>query len=200
VRGLRFQRFVGQTDEPRLFICEEIESSGRRGRTARDFGAGRPNDAKQNSEAKGDGARKHNYCEQGLFARSRNSLESLSLTAESAEFIPFPACAGPQRPHNLCATHVMPKRTDLKSILIIGAGPIVIGRPANSTIPVPRLQGAQEEGYRVILVNSNPATIMTDPEFADVTYIEPLTLECSRKSSRSNVPPRFFRPWVVRPR
>lgn len=70
----------------------------------------------------------------------------------------------------------MPKRTDIKSILILGSGPIVIGQACEFDY-----SGAQackvlrQEGYRVILVNSNPATIMTDPEFADATYIEPLT-------------------------
>jgi carbamoyl-phosphate synthase large subunit len=76
----------------------------------------------------------------------------------------------------------MPKRTDLKSILIIGAGPIVIGQACefdySGTQACKALQGG---GLPVILVNSNPATIMTDPEFADVTYIEPLTVEILEK-------------------
>jgi len=68
----------------------------------------------------------------------------------------------------------MPKRTDLESILIIGAVPSSSARLASSTIPAPRpARPLREEGFRVILVNSNPATIMTDPEFADVTYIGP---------------------------
>jgi carbamoyl-phosphate synthase large subunit len=72
----------------------------------------------------------------------------------------------------------MPKRTDLKSILIIGAGPIVIGQACEFDYSgTQACKALKEEGYRVILVNSNPATIMTDPEFADVTYIEPLTVE-----------------------
>ncbi|MEZ5657766.1 MAG: carbamoyl-phosphate synthase large subunit [Burkholderiaceae bacterium] len=72
----------------------------------------------------------------------------------------------------------MPKRTDIQSILIIGAGPIVIGQAVNSTTRARSLQGAARRGsYRVILVNSNPATIMTDPVMADVTYIEPITWE-----------------------
>ena len=72
----------------------------------------------------------------------------------------------------------MPKRTDLKSILIIGAGPIVIGQACEFDYSgTQACKALKEEGYRVILVNSNPATIMTDPEFADVTYIEPLTIE-----------------------
>ncbi len=69
----------------------------------------------------------------------------------------------------------MPKRTDLQSILIIGSGPIVIGQACEFDYSgTQACKALQEEGYRVILVNSNPATIMTDPEFADVTYIEPL--------------------------
>ena len=72
----------------------------------------------------------------------------------------------------------MPKRPDLKSILIIGAGPIVIGQACEFDYSgTQACKALREEGYRVILVNSNPATIMTDPEFADVTYIEPLTVE-----------------------
>ena len=72
----------------------------------------------------------------------------------------------------------MPKRTDLKSILIIGAGPIVIGQACEFDYSgTQACKALKEEGYKVILVNSNPATIMTDPEFADVTYIEPLTVD-----------------------
>jgi len=70
----------------------------------------------------------------------------------------------------------MPKRTDIKSILIIGAGPIVIGQACEFDYSgVQACKALREEGYKVILVNSNPATIMTDPEMADVTYIEPVT-------------------------
>src|SRR5215204_5051495 len=76
----------------------------------------------------------------------------------------------------------MPKRTDLKSIIIIGAGPIVIGQACEFDYSgTQACKALREEGYRVILVNSNPATIMTDPEFADVTYIEPLTIEFLEK-------------------
>ncbi len=72
----------------------------------------------------------------------------------------------------------MPKRTDLETILIIGAGPIIIGQACEFDYSgTQACKSLKEEGYRVVLVNSNPATIMTDPEFADVTYIEPLTLE-----------------------
>ena len=70
----------------------------------------------------------------------------------------------------------MPKRTDIKSILIIGAGPIVIGQACEFDYSgTQACRVLKAEGLRVILVNSNPATIMTDPEMADVTYIEPIT-------------------------
>src|SRR5216110_1038917 len=70
----------------------------------------------------------------------------------------------------------MPKRTDIKSILVIGAGPIVIGQACEFDYSgVQACKALKDEGYRVILVNSNPATIMTDPEVADATYIEPIT-------------------------
>ncbi|HQY28000.1 MAG TPA: carbamoyl phosphate synthase large subunit, partial [Burkholderiaceae bacterium] len=70
----------------------------------------------------------------------------------------------------------MPKRTDLQSILIIGAGPIVIGQACEFDYSgAQACKALRQEGFRVILVNSNPATIMTDPETADVTYIEPIT-------------------------
>jgi carbamoyl-phosphate synthase large subunit len=76
----------------------------------------------------------------------------------------------------------MPKRTDLESILIIGAGPIVIGQACEFDYSgTQACKALKEEGFRVILVNSNPATIMTDPEFADVTYIEPLTADILEK-------------------
>jgi len=72
----------------------------------------------------------------------------------------------------------MPKRTDIESILIIGAGPIVIGQACEFDYSgVQACKALREEGYRVILVNSNPATIMTDPEMADAIYIEPITWE-----------------------
>ena len=72
----------------------------------------------------------------------------------------------------------MPKRTDVQSILIIGAGPIVIGQACEFDYSGTQATRAlKEEGYRVILVNSNPATIMTDPDLADATYIEPITVD-----------------------
>ena len=76
----------------------------------------------------------------------------------------------------------MPKRTDLKTILLIGSGPIVIGQGAEFDYSGTQAARAlREEGYRVVLVNSNPATIMTDPEVADRTYIEPVTPEWVEK-------------------
>jgi len=76
----------------------------------------------------------------------------------------------------------MPKRTDLKSILIIGAGPIIIGQACEFDYSgAQACKALREEGYRVILVNSNPATIMTDPEMADATYIEPITWQVVEK-------------------
>ncbi|NWG26536.1 MAG: carbamoyl-phosphate synthase large subunit, partial [Pseudorhodoplanes sp.] len=76
----------------------------------------------------------------------------------------------------------MPKRTDIKSILIIGAGPIVIGQACEFDYSgTQACKALKEEGYRIVLVNSNPATIMTDPELADATYIEPITPEIVTK-------------------
>src|SRR6202045_1128092 len=75
----------------------------------------------------------------------------------------------------------MPKRTDIGSILVLGAGPIVIGQACEFDYSGAQgCKALKAEGYRVILVNSNPATIMTDPELADATYVEPLTLESVR--------------------
>ena len=76
----------------------------------------------------------------------------------------------------------MPKRTDIKSILIIGAGPIVIGQACEFDYSgTQACKALKEEGDRIILINSNPATIMTDPEIADRTYVEPITAEFVEK-------------------
>src|SRR5438128_3307029 len=76
----------------------------------------------------------------------------------------------------------MPKRADIHSVLIIGAGPIIIGQACEFDYSgTQACKALWEEGYRIVLVNSNPATIMTDPEFADRTYIEPITPECVEK-------------------
>ena len=76
----------------------------------------------------------------------------------------------------------MPKRTDISSILIIGAGPIIIGQACEFDYSgTQACKALKEEGYRVILVNSNPATIMTDPDLADATYIEPINTKTLEK-------------------
>jgi carbamoyl-phosphate synthase large subunit len=83
----------------------------------------------------------------------------------------------------------MPKRTDIKSIAIIGAGPIIIGQACEFDYSgAQACKALREEGYRVILINSNPATIMTDPEMADATYIEPITPEIVAKILRHERP------------
>src|SRR6188474_3132010 len=91
------------------------------------------------------------------------------------------------RPESTCSisdlVHVlMPRRTDISSILIIGAGPIVIGQAAEFDYSgTQAAKTLKAEGYRIVLVNSNPATIMTDPELADATYVEPITPEIVAK-------------------
>ncbi len=76
----------------------------------------------------------------------------------------------------------MPKRADINSVLIIGSGPIVIGQACEFDYSgTQACRVLRAEGLRVILINSNPATIMTDPDLADATYVEPLTVECSRR-------------------
>ena len=76
----------------------------------------------------------------------------------------------------------MPKRKDLKRILVIGAGPIIIGQACEFDYSgTQACKALKDEGYKVILINSNPATIMTDPRVADKTYIEPITIEILEK-------------------
>jgi carbamoyl-phosphate synthase large subunit len=88
----------------------------------------------------------------------------------------------------------MPKRTDISTILIIGAGPIIIGQACEFDYSgTQACKALREEGYRIVLVNSNPATIMTDPDMADRTYLEPITPEIPAAS-------RCCRPWAARPR
>src|SRR5438034_8948078 len=83
----------------------------------------------------------------------------------------------------------MPKRTDISSILIIGAGPIVIGQACEFDYSgTQAVKALKAEGYRVVLINSNPATIMTDPEISDATYIEPLTPEFVEKVREKEKP------------
>lgn len=76
----------------------------------------------------------------------------------------------------------MPKRSDIRTILIIGSGPIVIGQGCEFDYSgTQACKALKEEGFQVVLVNSNPATIMTDPQFSDRTYIEPITVEAVTK-------------------
>jgi carbamoyl-phosphate synthase large subunit len=85
----------------------------------------------------------------------------------------------------------MPKRTDIHKILIIGSGPIVIGQACEFDYSgTQACKALREEGYEHVLVNSNPATIMTDPEIADATYIEPLTCRCRGADHRQGAPRR----------
>src|ERR1700744_4094993 len=94
----------------------------------------------------------------------------------------FPPCGANRGAQLFPELTSMPKRTDLKSILIIGAGPIVIGQACEFDYSgTQACKALREEGYRVVLVNSNPATIMTDPDMADATYIEPITPEIVEK-------------------
>jgi carbamoyl-phosphate synthase large subunit len=95
----------------------------------------------------------------------------------------------------------MPRRDDLESILILGSGPIVIGQACEFDYSgTQACKALRADGYRVVLVNSNPATIMTDPEMADATYIEPLRSRPSPRCSRKNAPTRCFRRSAARPR
>ena len=76
----------------------------------------------------------------------------------------------------------MPKRKDIKKILVVGAGPIIIGQACEFDYSgTQACKALKDEGYKVVLINSNPATIMTDPDVADKTYIEPITLEILEK-------------------
>ena len=76
----------------------------------------------------------------------------------------------------------MPKRTDINKILIVGAGPIVIGQACEFDYSgAQACKSLKDEGYKIVLINSNPATIMTDPDVADKTYIEPITLTVLEK-------------------
>lgn len=93
----------------------------------------------------------------------------------------------------------MPKRTDIKTILIIGSGPIVIGQACEFDYSgTQAVKALKEEGYRVVLINSNPATIMTDPEIADATYIEPITSKFIEKIIEKERPEAILPTMVVR--
>ena len=88
----------------------------------------------------------------------------------------------------------MPKRTDLRKILIVGSGPIVIGQACEFDYSgTQACKALRAEGYEVVLINSNPATIMTDPELAHGTYVEPLTILYA-----GSVRTRCFRRWAGR--
>ena len=83
----------------------------------------------------------------------------------------------------------MPKRKDIKKILVIGAGPIIIGQACEFDYSgTQACKALKDEGYNVVLINSNPATIMTDPDVADKTYIEPITLEVLKEIIKKEKP------------
>ena len=94
----------------------------------------------------------------------------------------------------------MPRRDDIESILIIGSGPIVIGQACEFDYSgTQACRVLRDEGYRIILANSNPATIMTDPEFADATYIEPLELDVLTAIIERRRPDASCPLWEVKP-
>ena len=94
----------------------------------------------------------------------------------------------------------MPARRDIRSILLIGSGPIIIGQGCEFDYSgTQAAKVLRANGYRVVLVNSNPATIMTDPEFADATYIEPITPEVVAEIIARERPTPFCRLSGVRP-
>ena len=83
----------------------------------------------------------------------------------------------------------MPKRKDIKKILVVGAGPIIIGQACEFDYSgTQACKALKDEGYKVVLINSNPATIMTDPDVADKTYIEPITLGVLEKILKNEKP------------
>ena len=93
----------------------------------------------------------------------------------------------------------MPKRKDIKKILVVGAGPIIIGQACEFDYSgTQACKALKDEGYKVILINSNPATIMTDPDVADKTYIEPITLEVLEKILKKKNQMQFYQLWVAR--
>ncbi len=91
----------------------------------------------------------------------------------------------------------MPKRKDLKKILVVGAGPIIIGQACEFDYSgTQACKALKDEGFKVILINSNPATIMTDPDIADKTYIEPITLEVLEKILKKEKPDAILLRWA----
>src|SRR5436190_352676 len=94
----------------------------------------------------------------------------------------------------------MPRRTDIHTILIIGSGPIVIGQGCEFDYSgVQACRALKEEGYRIVLINSNPATIMTDPEFADATYIEPISPVVHNMTDAREALESIGLPLIIRP-
>ena len=93
----------------------------------------------------------------------------------------------------------MPKRKDIQKILIIGAGPIVIGQACEFDYSgAQACKSLRDEGYEVVLINSNPATIMTDPELANKTYIEPITKEFVEEIIKIENQMLYCQQWVVK--
>ena len=93
----------------------------------------------------------------------------------------------------------MPARKDISKILVIGSGPIVIGQACEFDYSGSQAcKALKNEGYQVVLINSNPATIMTDPEFADKTYIEPIDKEIVKKIIEKENQTQFFLQWEVK--
>src|SRR5205814_1083237 len=106
---------------------------------------------------------------------SGGSVNKTDSDRHGSRLLPAPA-------DRRCLSPTMPKRTDLRKILLIGSGPIVIGQACEFDYSgTQACKALREEGYAVVLVNSNPATIMTDPEMADRTYVEPVTWEVVAK-------------------
>ena len=90
----------------------------------------------------------------------------------------------------------MPKRKDIKKILVVGAGPIIIGQACEFDYSgTQACKALKDEGYKVILINSNPATIMTDPDVADKTYIEPITSEVLKKFVKKQKQKQLIQQW-----
>ena len=93
----------------------------------------------------------------------------------------------------------MPKRKDIKKILVIGAGPIIIGQACEFDYSgTQACKALKDEGFKVVLINSNPATIMTDPGVADKTYIEPISIQILEEVIKKEKPKQYYQPWVVR--
>src|SRR5438132_4638172 len=112
----------------------------------------------------------------GLNSGPRAGTQPLRRPKDAQRARPFFVPSAQSSPSN------MPKRTDISSILIIGAGPIVIGQACEFDYSgTQAVKALKAEGYRIVLVNSNPATIMTDPDLADATYVEPITPEIVAK-------------------